>query len=156
FHRFAVGQRGLFRNLALVCGAGSALRRLTYEHNIRIRIITQRLCARYLHQIAVRQTVEWLDSHDIPYWDLCFVQDKSSVSANVYLEDSPESITEFRETGRRVIVFANSTNRSVAGPRANSWAEAEELVLEERFRAATAVTVSTQRRSKLQTTTQLP
>jgi 5'(3')-deoxyribonucleotidase len=131
FHRFAIGQRALFRSLMPVPGAGPVLRRLTYEHDVRIRVITQRLCAKYLHQIAIRQTAEWLDSHDIPYWDLCFIQDKSAVGADLYLEDSPESIGELRAAGRRVVVFTNATNRGVAGPRANSWLEVEALVLEE-------------------------
>jgi 5'(3')-deoxyribonucleotidase len=138
FHRFAVAQRGLFQSLTPLPGAGPALRRLTFEHNVRIRIVTHRLCAGHLHQIALRQTAEWLDSHDIPYSDLCFIQDKAAVDADVYLEDSPESIAELRAVGNRVIVFANSTNRSVAGPRANSWAEVEELVLEEIARVAGA------------------
>ncbi len=148
FHRFAVGQRALFQNLMPIPGAGPALRRLSYEHNARIRVITHRLCAKYLHQIAIRQTAEWLDSHDIPYWDLCFIQDKAVVGADLYLEDSPESIGELRAAGKRVIVFGNATNRGIAGPRANSWPEAEELVLNEiaRLAGARAAAVSTKGR----------
>ena len=138
FHRFAVTQRGLFQSLTPLPGAGPVLRRLTYAHDVRIRLITHRLCAKYLHQIAVRQTAEWLDSHDIPYWDLCFIQDKSAVGADLYLEDSPESIAELKAAGRRVVVFTNATNRGVPGQRANSWLEVEALVLEEIARRAGA------------------
>ncbi len=140
FHRFAVGQRGLFRRLTPLPGVGPALRRLTYEDNVRIRVISRRLCTKYLHQTAVQQTVEWLDTHDIPYWDLCFIRDKAAVAADLYLEDSPESIAELNAVGRRVIVFTNATNCSIAGPRANSWAEVEQLVREEIARLAGAGT----------------
>jgi 5'(3')-deoxyribonucleotidase len=98
---------------------------------VRIRIITHRLFIKYFHQIAVRQTVEWLDTHDIPYWDLCFMKEKAAVGADLYLEDTPSNVEKLRAEGHRVIVFSNSTNRGVSGPRANSWGEIETLVLEE-------------------------
>jgi hypothetical protein len=71
-HRFAVTQRELFRNLQPMEGAPVTLRRLSAK-DIWIRIITHRLFIKYFHQEAVRQTIEWLDHYDIPYWDLCFM-----------------------------------------------------------------------------------
>ena len=68
-HRFAVTQRNLFGSLQPIPGAAVALRRLSARH-VRIRIITNRLFIKYFHQTAVQQTVEWLDRHDFPYWDL--------------------------------------------------------------------------------------
>jgi len=129
-HRFAVTQRSLFRDLEPMPGAPQVLRRLS-EKGVRIRIITHRLFIKHFHQIAVRQTIEWLDYHDIPYWDLCFMGDKAAVGADLYIEDSPENIERLRAGGYRTIVFANSTNRHLAEPRANSWAEVEKIVLEE-------------------------
>lgn len=76
-HRFAVTQRKLFLRLNPIAGAAMSLRILS-EHDIRIRVITHRLFIKYFHQTAVRQTVEWLDKFDIPYWDLCFMKDKES------------------------------------------------------------------------------
>jgi 5'(3')-deoxyribonucleotidase len=128
-HRFAVTQRDLFRVLPPMPGAPAALRRLSAE-NVRIRIITDRFFIKYFHQVAARQTIEWLDHHDIPYWDLCFMQEKAAVGADLYIEDSPKNIEILRSEDLPTIVFTNSTNEHLPGLRANTWAEALELVLE--------------------------
>jgi 5'(3')-deoxyribonucleotidase len=99
--------------------------------DIRIRIITNRLFIKYFHQQAVRQTIEWLDFYDIPYWDLCFMRDKAAVGADLYIEDTPENIEQLRADGYRTIVFSNSTNRNMAAPRADSWDDVGRMVLDE-------------------------
>jgi len=129
-HRFAVTQRELFRALRPMPGAPAVLRRLS-KRDVRIRIITHRLFIKYFHQQAVRQTVEWLDHWDIPYWDLCFMGDKAAVGADLYVEDSPANIERLRADGHPTIVFANPANRGQSAPRASSWEEVERLVLEE-------------------------
>ena len=129
-HRFAVIQRDLFRNLNPIEGAPAVLRRLS-ARNIRIRLITHRLYIKYFHQEAITQTTEWLEHHGIPYWDLCFMRDKAAVGADLYIEDSPDHVQRLREDGHKTIVFTNSTNEGLAGPRADSWLEVEGLVLEE-------------------------
>jgi 5'(3')-deoxyribonucleotidase len=128
-HRFAVTQRDLFRNMAPIKDAPASLRKLS-TRGIRIRIITHRLFLKYSHQESITQTVAWLDSNDIPYWDLCFMKDKGAVGAHVYIDDSPANVERLRDQGCRTIVFSNSTNRGLAGPRADSWREVERLVLE--------------------------
>ncbi|HET8579440.1 MAG TPA: hypothetical protein VFL31_00425 [Nitrospiraceae bacterium] len=128
-HRFAVTQRDLFRNLKPIAHAPFVLRELS-ALEIRIRIITHRLFIKYFHQMAVRQTIEWLDCHDIPYWDLCFMADKAAVGADLYIEDAPGAVAELREQKLDVIVFSNSTNRDLDPPRANDWNEVKALVLE--------------------------
>jgi len=130
-HKFAVTQRELFRRLPPMPGAPQALRKLSKE-DIRIRIITHRFFIKHFHQAAARQTIEWLDHHDIPYWDLCFMQEKSAVGADLYIEDSPANIARLRDEGQKTIVFTNSTNEGLAGPRADTWEEVVELVLEEK------------------------
>jgi 5'(3')-deoxyribonucleotidase len=129
-HRFAVTQRELFKRLPPMPGAAQALRRLS-GHDVRIRIITHRLFIKYFHQVAVRQTIEWLDFHDIPYWDLCFMREKAAVGADLYVEDSPENVARLRAQGLKTIVFSNSTNEHLPGPRADSWDAVAELVLAE-------------------------
>jgi 5'(3')-deoxyribonucleotidase len=126
-HKFAVTQRELFLNLKPIPGAASALRRLS-EQDVRIRIITHRLFIKYFHETAVRQTVEWLDRHDIPYWDLCFMKDKAAVGADLYIEDAPNNVEALRRDGHEAIVFTNSTNSSTAPPRANNWQEVISMV----------------------------
>src|SRR5437763_9337541 len=109
-------------------GAPQALRRLSIE-GVRIRIISHRLFIKYFHQIAVSQTIQWLDRHDIPYWDLCFMKEKTAVGANLYIEDSPTNIERLRAEGAKTIVFTNSTNEDLPGPRACTWDEVAEMVL---------------------------
>lgn len=129
-HRFAVVHRDLFSNLRPIEGAPAVLRRLS-AIGVRIRIITHRLYIKYFHQEAVRQTVGWLDHHGIPYWDLCFMRDKAAVGANLYIEDAPDNVTQLRVDGHQTIVFSNSTNLHLPGPRAESWLAVEALVIEE-------------------------
>ncbi|MBI3044000.1 MAG: 5'-nucleotidase [Betaproteobacteria bacterium] len=126
-HRFAVKQRNLFRSLPQIPGAAASLRRLS-KLDIRIRIITHRLYIEWFHKEAVQQTIEWLEDHGIPYWDLCFMRDKAAVGADLYIEDSPTNIRALRAEGHPTIVFVNSTNRDLPDPRAESWREVEELV----------------------------
>jgi len=127
-HRFAVKQRGLFKSLPPLAGAPAALRRLS-ARNIRIRIITHRLYIPWFHQEAVQQTIEWLEHHAIPYWDLCFMRDKAAVGADLYVEDSPDNIEALRAEGHETIIVVNSTNRHLPPPRASSWEDVEQLVL---------------------------
>ncbi|MDR0706999.1 MAG: 5'-nucleotidase [Treponema sp.] len=128
-HRFAVTQRSLFRDMQPIQDAPAALRKLS-TRGIRIRIITHRLYLKYVHKTSITQTVDWLDSWDIPYWDICFMKDKGAVGAHVYIDDSPVNVVQLRKHGCRTIVFTNSTNRHLPGPRADSWQDAERLVLE--------------------------
>lgn len=129
-HRFAVTQRDLFKQLEPLTGAPAVLRRLSAK-NIRVRIITHRLYIKFFHLEAVRQTTEWLDHHGIPYWDLCFMKDKAAVGADLYIEDAPGNVQALRTNGHPTIVFTNSTNLGLLGPRADSWDEVERLVLQE-------------------------
>jgi 5'(3')-deoxyribonucleotidase len=128
-HRFAVTQRSLFRDMPPIKDAPAVLRKLS-NRNIRIRIITHRLFLKYSHKTSITQTVDWLDNYDIPYWDICFMNDKVAVGAHLYVDDAPRNIRELREQGHKTIVFSNSTNREFPGPRADSWNEMEQLVLD--------------------------
>lgn len=127
-HRFAVTQRDLFRIIPPMPGAPAGLRRLSHE-NIRIRIITHRFFIKYFHQVAAQQTIQWLDHHDIPYWDLCFMKDKAAVGADLYIEDSPSNIEILRAEDLPTLIFTNSTNERLAGPRAETWPEVTDFVL---------------------------
>jgi 5'(3')-deoxyribonucleotidase len=126
-HQFAVTQRDLFRILKPMPGAPQVLRALSAQ-KVRIRIITHRLFIKHFHKIAVQQTIEWLDHHDIPYWDLCFMKDKAAVGADLYIEDSPNNVERLRADGHPTIVLTNSTNRGLPGPRADSWSDVSRLV----------------------------
>jgi 5'(3')-deoxyribonucleotidase len=126
-HRYAVTQRRLFASMPAIEGAPQAIRRLSAE-KVRLRIITHRLYLEYSHEVSVAQTVQWLEAHGIPYWDLCLMRDKELVDANVYVEDSPENIERLQDCGKDVIILSNSTNRGQPGKRANTWREAESMI----------------------------
>jgi beta-phosphoglucomutase-like phosphatase (HAD superfamily) len=128
-HRFAVTQRQLFETSPMIPGARLHLRKLSDE-GARIRIVTHRLFIHYFHNLAVSQTVDWLDRNGIPYWDLCFMKDKEQVGADIYVEDRPANIERLRAKGFHTICFGNSSNRAVTAPRAESWAEVYRLVHE--------------------------
>lgn len=130
-HRFAVTQRNLFGDMEPIKDAPSVLRKLS-SRGIRIRIITHRLFLKYSHRATGIQTMDWLDHWDIPYWDLCFMADKGAVGAHVYIDDAPSNIKNLRDQGCHTIIFTNSTNRDLDGPRAQNWQEAERLVMEAR------------------------
>jgi len=127
-YRYAVTRRDLFRDLPPVPGASLALRRIWTQEGIRIRIVTHRLYFEFFHRVAVSQTIEWLDRHDFPYWDLCFMKDKAAVGADLYIEDSPSNVDALRAEGKNTIAFITSQNRHLGPPRAESWGEVEELV----------------------------
>ncbi len=126
-HRFAVTQRDLFKRMDIIPGARKYLRKLSDE-GYRIRIITHRLFIHYFHAAAVKQTTEWLDTHAIPYWDLCFMREKDQVGADIYIEDAPHNIKRLRAKNLHTICFANSTNTEVAAPRGRNWQEVYELI----------------------------
>lgn len=126
-HRFAVTQRELFRNVPLIRGARHYLRRLSDER-FRIRLITHRLFIPHFHDRAVVQTMEWLDNHDIPFWDLCFMRQKDQVGADIYIEDNPQHVEKLRRNGHYVICFGNPTNAEIAPPRADSWGQVYDMV----------------------------
>lgn len=128
-HQFAVTQRNLFTTLKPIGNAAPVLRRLSCEQDVRIRIITHRLYIKHFHQQAVAQTIQWLDHFGIPYWDICFMKDKASVGADLYLEDAPSNVMAMREAGLDVVVFGNSTNQGLEPPRFTDWDRLHEFIL---------------------------
>lgn len=128
-HRIAVLQRRMFRDMPVVAGAPEALWRLS-DAGIWIRIITHRLYVNWGHAIAVADTAEWLDRHRLPYRDICFLGAKPEVEADLYIDDAPHNVIALRDMGNEVIAFDQPYNRDLDGPRASSWDEVEELVLD--------------------------
>jgi 5'(3')-deoxyribonucleotidase len=60
------------------------------------------------------------------------MNDKGAVGAHVYIDDAPENIINLRKQNCKTIVFSNSTNRDMPGPRADNWYEVERIVMEAR------------------------
>jgi 5'-nucleotidase len=126
-HQAAVLEHRIFRTMPAIEGAAEVLWRLS-DAGVWIRIITHRLYVNWGHATAVADTVEWLDSANIPYRDLCFLGAKPQVEADCYIEDAPHNVAALRESGAHVIVFDQPYNAGVDGPRAKTWAEVEDLV----------------------------
>lgn len=128
-HRAAVLDDRIFRDMPVMEGCAAALWRLS-DAGVWIRIITHRLVVHWGHQIAVADTVAWLDAHGVPYRDLCFLGRKPEVEADLYVDDAPHNVEGLRAAGNEVICFDQPYNAGVAGLRARSWAEVEEIVLD--------------------------
>ena len=127
-HHRAVTEGRLLRHLPVIEGCADALWRLS-DAGVWIRIITHRLYVNWSHQVAVVDTVMWLDDARIPYRDLCFLGAKPEVEADAYIDDAPHNIEGLRAHGNTVIVFDQPYNRHLPGPRARTWLELEEQVL---------------------------
>ena len=128
-HHKAVEDYRMFRSMPVFENASEVLWRLS-DAGVWIRIITHRLYVNWGHAIAVTDTVEWLDQARIPYRDICFLGDKPEVEADIYLEDAPHNITSLRSSGNSVIVFDAPYNQEIDGPRATSWLNCEQMILD--------------------------
>jgi 5'-nucleotidase len=126
-HRHAVAEERMFATMPAVPGVADALWRLS-DAGVWIRIITHRLVTNWGHAVIVSDTVSWLDTHRIPYRDLCFLGRKPEVQADAYVEDAPHNVVALRASGNDVIVFDQPYNRDLPAPRAATWAQAEALV----------------------------
>lgn len=129
-HRHAVLEDRIFRTMAAMPGVSEALWRLS-DAGVWIRIITHRLLFNWAHEVSAADTAAWLDRERIPYRDLCFIGDKATVGADLYVEDSPVNVVRLRRAGRTVIVFDQRYNRHLDGPRARSWDEVVAMVEDE-------------------------
>jgi len=128
---------GMFRTMDVLPGASEKLWQLS-DAGVHIRIITHRLCVNGSHESAAGDTVAFLEAHQIPYRDLCFMADKPLVGADVYLDDAPHNIAKLRAAGGYAIVFDQPYNQDVPGPRARDWDEAHDLILAVRDRLGAA------------------
>lgn len=125
-HERAVDQ-GMFRSMPAMPGVSQALWKLS-DDDIHIRVVTHRLIRNKQHHTVAADTATWLDSHNIPYRDLCFLGAKSEVNADVFIDDAPHNIVALREAGRDVIIFDHAYNRHLDGVRAHTWEHAYELI----------------------------
>ena len=127
FHRIAVMEHDMFATMRVIDGAAEALWRLS-DAGVWIRIITHRLYTHWGHAKTIADTANWLDTHRIPYRDLCFLGKKPQVEADAYIDDAPHNIEQLRAAGNTVIAFEQPYNRSIDGLRAVNWSEVEAIV----------------------------
>lgn len=115
-------QAGMFAHLPVITDAAQTLSKLS-DDGVRIRIITHRLLRPGFHRRVVADTVGWLEDSHIPFWDLCFVSDKTTVGCDLLIDDGPHNLLALSAAGRPVLIFDHLYNRHVPGPRVHSWAE---------------------------------
>lgn len=121
--------RGLYSALKSFEGASRTLWKLSDEgfHN---RVITSRFVKHGQNSRVVSDTAASLDEHNIPYRDIMFIRNKPDVYADIYIDDAPKNIAAFKKAGRDFIIFDDSYNQGIAGPRAYTWDDVYRLVHE--------------------------
>jgi 5'-nucleotidase len=127
-HQAAV-KEGMFADMAPKPGAAPGTVTL-HEAGVRIRIVTSRLCTTGDHARVVTDTVTWLDEHGFLYDELCFVDNKTTTGADVYVDDSPVNVNELRQAGKNVIVFRTKYNKFLHGPTVTTWNELVPMIVE--------------------------
>ncbi len=128
-HKFAVVEDRLLSKLPVIDGCAEALWRLS-DLGVWIRVITHRLYVNWGHAETVTDTVNWLDEHQIPYRDICFLGNKPEVGADCYIDDAPHNVEALRAHDCYVITYDQSYNAELDPPRARNWVEAEQLIFD--------------------------
>lgn len=132
-HKRAVLEHRIFATMPEIPGASDSLWRLS-DAGVHIRVITHRLCVNWGHDIAVTDTVAWLQAPRpdgrprIPYRDLCFTGAKTEVDCDMLVDDSPSNVLKARSARTSAVVFDSPYNQFVPGARAHTWDEVEALV----------------------------
>lgn len=100
-----------------------------------IRITTHRLVHKFGHHAAITQTADWLEQHNVPFWDICFLgkSPKSTLYANAIVDDNLQNVVEFRETwpDSVCILFDQPWNQEEGGDdyRATGWEEITPILI---------------------------
>lgn len=143
-HAYAVGTDRMFRTMPAFPGASAALAQLD-EAGAFLSIVTSRLGVAGLHEVALQDTVYWLDQvSKVPYHELHALRGRGwtkteTVMFDVLIDDKPEEILAARAAGKVGIVFGDYRyNRHLDGPRATAWDQIPDMVLTELGLRATA------------------
>lgn len=134
-HQIGVSRYQMFATMKEIADASDVLWRLNDE-GVWIRLVTHRLFEHGTHDIAVSDTVRWLQQSRqdgrprIPYRDMCFIGDKAEVSGDLYIDDAPHNVENLRAAGIPAMVFSQPYNSSIEGLRADNWVSVYEQVSE--------------------------
>lgn len=97
-----------------------------------IRIVTQRGAHADAAETAhMKQTLHWLQKKLIPFHEIVFTNDKTSVRCDVMLEDAPHHIQAFAAAKIPYLIFDQPYNQQEPGIRVNGWPEAMRLLEED-------------------------
>lgn len=94
------------------------------EEGIGIRVITSR------PDDALDDTIGWLeDVAQIPYDTIFITDEKTKVEADIYLDDMPKHINNFRNAGKRAVIYNQPYNTDLDGERVSAWSEVPDTLL---------------------------
>lgn len=123
-HHDAVHNHRVFQSAAPIPGALEAVRRLS-DSGVIIRVITHRCNDGVDKRLVISDTMSWMARHGLPHDEVCFVQDKSTVAADLYIDDAPHVIRPLMAVGAPLLIFDQPYNRCESGNRVHGWDEAE-------------------------------
>ena len=133
-HHHAVSVDRIFRYMKVMAGASEAIERIDADLDAHISIVTSRLCVPGIHEVAIADTVAWLDSRKIRYHELHALKGRGlskteTVRFDVLIDDKPAEVLAARQAGKVGIIFGDySYNRDVPGPRVTHWDEIPSLL----------------------------
>ena len=112
--------------------ASEVVNRLYLEHTI--RIVTQR-ASPFLNDSVAKNliavgTILWLVKYNIPFHEICFIENKTTTAFDIILEDSPVHLKTLIDVGRDYIIMDHKYNRHIGGDRATNLLEAEGIIRE--------------------------
>ena len=98
-----------------------------------IRIVTQR-GAHHADEACTSHmlhTLHWLQKKLIPFHEIVFTNDKTSIRCDVMLEDAPHHIQAFSDAKIPYLIFDQPYNQKQPGIRVNGWPEAMRILEED-------------------------
>lgn len=101
----------IWRDAPMIQGASACLWQLS-DADHHIRIVTHRLGWQYLHAVAIKTTVDWLEAHNIPYRDIAFEGAKTEIEADVIIDDKPD--LSWVQPGKVNILFDRPYNQNIS------------------------------------------
>ena len=133
-HERAINDGRAFRRAQPIPGAVDGLQRLS-DAGVHLSIVTKRLLVTGQHRLVAHDTVDWLEDHEIPYWDLMILRrDKDGIDVDVLIDDAPSNVLAQIIGGGDAIVFDQPYNRDLPEEidRAQDWSHAVDLLLQRR------------------------
>jgi 5'(3')-deoxyribonucleotidase len=130
FHGKCVDE-GLYSQLELIPGARETLWELS-DAGYKINIITSRFVLPGQHAKVCTQTVQALDTNDIPYSNISFLDDKVLMRADAFIDDSPKNIEGLLDHGQYVLRMKMRYNVDCGGEPVENWTQIRQ-VLKNRF-----------------------
>ncbi len=99
-----------------------------------IRLVTTRLVQSFNHKIIVNNTVDWLDHHNIPYREICFLgwdTKKSSFLCDYAIDDRPEHTNDYWEHHVDAMLYSQPYNEGAKVPWRGGWEDFTQYIIHE-------------------------